>query len=225
MGMRLGSVKVVEPVITGIACSSLGRYREFDITLRNVQTPPGSTISWSIGLDIAHNYNNLCKSLLEHKEYKWLWILGDDHVLRPDILMNLIKRDVDIVAPLCLQRAQPFAPVIYKSEGGKHYQADFGFLKGKKGLIEVDACGNAGMLIRREVIEAIGGDWHRVGWIQPDRGSSDLYFCKRAKEKGYKIHVDLDNTIGHIAHMSVWPVRDFNNEYSLAIREALYLGK
>lgn len=208
--------------LIGIASNTMGRYREFDISLNAVRKPLGSLVTWETGCDMAFVYSNMCRKLIESKELEWLWILGDDHVFKPDILMNLLSRNVDIVVPLCLKRSRPFRPVLYKVDDGQYYQQGFDYLKDKSGLLEVPAAGNAGMLVRRKVIEKIGDDWHRVGWQFPEHGGSDLYFCKRAVEKGFKIYVDLNNSIGHITHMALWPVK-YNGGYSVGIREALDL--
>ena len=188
----------------------------------NVTHVPKMTYKhWEVGCDVAKNYNNLCEKLLENKNLEWLWILGDDHTFKSNTLMNLLDRNVDIVAPLCLKRTPPFGPVAYKIDDDKYYQLTCEYFRGKKGLLKVAACGNAGMLIRRRVIEEIGSDWHRVGWITPDEGSSDLYFCKKAGKQGFDLHVDLDNPIGHLSHMAVWPTRNMMGEYSVGIGQAM----
>ena len=35
-------------------------------------------------------------------------MIGDDHAFLPDMIERLVLHDVDVVAPLCLQRASPF---------------------------------------------------------------------------------------------------------------------
>ena len=213
------------PGLVGISSSTMGRYREFDITLGRVTIPRGSIVSWQIGLYLALNYNNLCRELLKNKELEWLWILNDDHVFKPDILTRLLERNVDIVMPLCLKRSGPFQPVIYEAyESGGYKQLEFDYINGKEGLLEVDGIGHAGILIRRNVIEKMKENWHKVGWLNSEYDACDLYFCKKAKEEGFKIFVDLDNTIGHLTHMAVWPVKE-NGEYSVGVREALNMPK
>lgn len=215
------------PGLIGVASNTMGRYREFDISLRTVSSPDKSVVAYEIGCDIAFNFNNLCRRVLKDNSLQWLWVLGDDHIFKPDTLTKLLERNVNIVTPLCLKRSSPFQPVIYKVNDGKHYPAGLDYIKNETGLFEVDACGNAGMLIRRNVIEEIADDWHRVGWLEAEHGGSDLYFCKRARDHGFKLYVDLDNPIGHIAHMAVWPMKNEQDhilpEYVPGIREALDL--
>lgn len=222
---KMPEVKVRPPGLIGISSSTMGRYREFDMTLSTVEIPPASSMTWEIGLYLALNYNNLCRKLLASKDLQWLWILNDDHVFRPDILTKLLDRNVDIVMPLCLKRTSPFYPVIYETQEKGFKQLDFDYIKDKEGLIEVAGTGHAGILIRRSVIEKMENDWHRVGWLNTEYDACDLYFCKKARDMGFKIYVDLDNPIGHLAHMAVWPYRNKNGEYSTGIREALDLPK
>ena len=219
MGLRIASKH--PPGLIGIVSSTMGRYREFDASLNATHIPKTSAIWWEIGLDLARGYNNICEKFLEDGRLQWLWILGDDHTFKENTLMNMLDRNVDIVVPLCLQRVPPFKPVLYSLRDDKHWQLTCEELNYRKGLMEVDAAGNAGMLIKRRVIEQIESDWHRVGWLEPDRSSSDLYFCKRARDNGFKIHVDLDNPIGHISHMAVWPTKDMNGEYNVGIGRAM----
>jgi hypothetical protein len=35
--------------------------------------------------------------------------------------------------------------------------------------------------------------------------NEDLTFCKKVREAGFDIHVDVDVPIGHISQISVWP--------------------
>lgn len=209
----------IMPGVIGIASATMGRYREFDISLQNIAKPVDTRIEYEVSSNVALSYNNMCQYVLDNKNYGWLWIMGDDHVFHPDILYRLLSRNVDIVAPLCLARNNPFLPVIRHDIGSgvKGGRVGWDFIRGKTGLMEVEFCGNAGMLIRRNVIEKIGSFWHTVGDFQKDVSAPDLSFCKRVREHGFKIHVDLDNPIGHIASVAVWPVKDKSSNYGAAM--------
>lgn len=222
------------PGLIGIASSTMGRYREFDICLHSLEIPEGTPkpITWEIGCSIAVNFNNMCYAILASKHLEWLWIMGDDHVFDQNLLLRLLDRDVDIVAPLCLRRNPKYEPTIHDlietNVGWGHPNLGWKYIEGKSGMIQVPACGNAGMLVKRSVIEEMGNDWHRVGWsVNPAIGGSDLWFCKRARELDIPIpiHVDLDNKIGHINHMAVWPTKDKDGAYSVEIRIAMDIPK
>lgn len=68
------------------------------------------------------------------------------------------------------------------------------------GVVEVDWVGSGGLLIHRDVIDAIGWApfvdvWNEQGGIR-DLGH-DVNFCLRAKAKGFKIYVDTDVVSAH----------------------------
>ena len=120
-----------------------------------------------------------------------------------------------MVVPLCLQRAPPYLTLAFSGEDeqaneeGTHvHDTDLP----SSGLHEVYAAGNAGMLVRKHVLDAIGEPWFETFGKQ----NEDLEFCRKIREAGFKIHVDLDNLLGHIAQMIVWP--DWKNDYEWGIR-------
>lgn len=208
--------------IIGVASSFLGRYREFDSCLAKVAKPQGTVIEWGLGVNVAYNYNTMIRTLLkEEEDFKWLWILGDDHVFKGDLLLNLLDRDVDVVVPLCLRRSKPFFPVIHGTVKEGFYPKDFEWLSGKQGLLDVTdiaSLGNAGMLVKRHVFEECNKPWFVNGQIHPELNSSDLYFFENLKQNGFKVHLDLDNHIGHLTHVAVWPARDKELNYGPDLR-------
>lgn len=209
----------------GVATSFLGRYREFDACLERTILPEGSRFQYYMGVDVCLAFNNMCKLTLSEPTNQWLWILGDDHLWSTDLLVNLLAREVDVVTPLCCRRLAPFFPILH---GAKDSPNGFGvpsmdpweLLKGKSGLMEWDGTsGNAGMLIRREVLERMQDPWFENGKTRPGVGGSDLYFWHKLHELGIKPYLDLDNLIGHITHACVWPYRNAETgEWTYAIR-------
>lgn len=175
----------------------------------NTERPVGSTCQYYMSVDVCYNFNSMVNTVLEDPEYQWLWILGDDHVWRKDLLLKLLDRNLDVVVPFCLRRTFPYHPILHKrGDDWDNYQEAWDLLKGKTGLFEwKGSTGNAGMLIRRHVIEAMAkdGPLFQNGKTDPSVGGSDLYFWHRLIEAGYKPVIDLENTIGHITHASVWP--------------------
>jgi hypothetical protein len=204
----------------GIATGHLGRYREFDTCVNSVVAPTGTEITWAMGINIASNYNAVIRDML-NGDFAWIWILGDDHAFDRMLLMRLLDRHVDIVVPLCLRRQMPFLPVFHTSAETGYKPAGWEVVQGKAGLIDITdthTYGNAGMLIRRHVLTTMVDPWFEVGQINTELGSSDLYFCEKARQAGFRIHIDTDNRIGHIFHAVVWPDSDANNNYTPDIR-------
>ena len=216
-------LRSMPPGVVGIASAQLGRYREFDWCLENVWLPPGSVKRWCMGVDVCHNFNDMARFTLESPEFKWLWILGDDHLFTQDLMMELFARDRDVVVPLCLRRSNDFAPVLNwgREKNFTAVQDSWAEIKGKSGLMDwPGTAGNAGMLVKRHVLEALEEPWFRAGQLHPGYSSSDLYFCDAFERLGFRLLIDLDNVIGHINHMGIWPRRDENGEWHLDVRNA-----
>ena len=134
----------------------------------------------------------------------WLWILGDDHEFADDALLALLKRNVDIVAPLNVMRQMPFQPLIFDDSG---HRWDWEKVGNRSGMLEVDACGNAGMLIRKRVFDKLEKPY--FGWAEEGNpyAGSDLGFCWKAREAGFKVHLDFNVLFGHTTLTTFVPTR------------------
>jgi len=205
----------------GVATHFLGRYREFDAAFQTVWLPPGCTKEYFLGVDPCHHFNEMVRKM-QSRNYEWVWILGDDHVFCQDLWMKLYERDVDIVVPLCLRRTD-FTPILNEdaAAGFIAINQSWNQLIGKTGMLEwYGTCGNAGMLIRKHVFDKIEEPWFRAGKLSPEFSGSDLYFAHQAQRAGFKVWIDLDNTIGHINHMAIWPRRDEGGDWHIDVRMA-----
>jgi hypothetical protein len=187
-----------------------GRYTRFAVCMQTLafNIPPGTAVKWIMGSDIPESRNQAIDEL--HGD--WVWFIDDDHAFPGDIVLKLLARDVDIVTPICLRRNQPFLPV--PSVDGDYldvtrYQPEE--------LVEVEQAGSSGMLIRKNVIDQYRdafpdrplfelGDREGGG----NRVSEDVNFCRRVRDMGFKIHVDMGVRLGHITTAIIWPT--FNEE-------------
>ena len=128
----------------------------------------------------------------------FLW-LDDDMVFNPDLACYLARHgDLDAVTGVYYGRQQHF-PVVYHKEAGeqeemKHMQ----WISVPKKLFEVDAAGFGCMLTRRDVFEAM--DKPYFGF---DGGGEDIYWCVKAKDKGFKIWCDGSYGCGHIGDQEI----------------------
>lgn len=173
-----------------------GRFSDFTVSMASLGLPKGWTVNSALNYDCAHACNHHVKTF----EGDHLLLMGDDHRFPGDIISRLLRWKVDIVAALCMERRPPFGTVARID--GKPLA-----LEGEPGLIEVDSTGTAGMLIHRRVFEAIEPPWF---WHGEDlrNGSyiaDDIFFCARAKEAGFAIHVDTSTAISHLAVLEVAP--------------------
>lgn len=207
--------QVVQSGTVGVISGDLSRYSMFSMCLINLLAYSGELVShfdWLIGSNITGNCNELARRM----QGDWLWMIGDDHAFMPNILEQLVLHDVDVVAPLCLQRASPFPHVVYSGEdtSGDVEQGTHILYRDlpSSGLHEVYAVGGAGLLVKRHVLEAIGEPYFETFGKQ----NEDLEFCRKIRNAGFKIHVDCDALLGHIGNMIIWPV--WNNEVGWGIR-------
>lgn len=208
-----------------VASSDLQRYPGFTISLLHLQRPAGTDVIWNAGLNPAANFNGCIRRMPAQSE--WAWIMGDDHILPPDCLMKLLDRGVDVVVPLCVRRQPPFIPVLFKEQQPDSPLGQFPPFKWGEipstGLHEAFVVGSAGMLIRRRVLEALADPWFEIGQMATDRGDEDTHFCLKVREAGFKIHFDADVMIGHMTPICLWPQRQANGEWSVALDLGKYM--
>jgi hypothetical protein len=207
------------PGIISVSSYFLGRYREFDKSLNMTLRPKGTDVDMQLGVNIAWNFNKSIQRMLDG-DFKWIWFLGDDHVWSPELLKNLLDRNVDVVSPLVTRRAYPFGVILKKSRKENFAPLSWEWLKGKTGLVDASdlSFGNAGLLVRRSVLEGIKSPWYAIGRFHPELNAPDLYFCELLREHKTKMWLDTDNSIGHITHGAAFPVRCSDGSYEAEMR-------
>lgn len=198
--------------IVGVIANDSARYSLFSSCIDQLDLPDGWKKEWVIGGDWCDARNQLCQLVLD-EGYSHLWFMDDDHAFPPDILTKLLAHDVPLVTPVCLTRVYPFNPVQYVAgeNGSKTLPLPLSQVA-TDGLIEIEAGGCAGMLIKREVIEATQEPWVTdatftpdMPWFEYSDRSEDIIFCEKAKSAGFKIYTDLSVRLGHITTAVVWP--------------------
>jgi len=163
--------------------------------------PPNTRVIWIKGMDVTASFNKIVEAM----EGDWLWIMGDDHVFDPTILVQLLSHELDVVVPLCLKKQAPFEPVVYGSQavGEDGLTRYFGADLPQRGLVEIHAAGSAGMLIRRHVLDALERPVFETSGVQQDE---DLVLCRKIREAGFTLHCDVDARLGHIGIFGVYPM-------------------
>lgn len=193
----------MEPVgggLVGIIANDSARYSLFASCVTNLRAPYGSKVEWLIGGDWCGARNKLVRMTLD-EGYDWLWFMDDDHAFAPTVLEGLLAHDLPLVTPVCLTRVAPFQPVTYTEKVGENLYLPIPLTDHpEEGLVRLEAGGCAGMLIRREVLEAVEPPWFEY----TDR-SEDIVFCEKAKAAGFEIYCDLSARLGHITTAVVWP--------------------
>jgi len=191
--------------LIGIISNDAGRYSLFSSCVTNmIQTLPSglAKVEWLIGGDWCEARNTLAQQTLDGG-YEWLWFMDDDHAFPPGIVTLLLRHDLPLVTPVCLTRTYPFNAVSYVSafDGAGFRRIPLPLSdQPKNGLIKIAVGGCAGMLIRREVLEAV-----EQPWFEYTNVSEDIRFCEKAMEADFELYCDLDARLGHITTAVVWP--------------------
>jgi glycosyltransferase involved in cell wall biosynthesis len=189
----------------GLLTTEHGRYSRFWTSFMGILAPGPVRIITKYSLNIAEARNQI----FEEAEGEWVWFMDDDHTFDQNLLINLIKRNVDVVQPLVLSRYAPFSPVIMgprTADGVRHWK--FALQSDDPPMKPVYVAGTAGMLIRRYVWEKIPKPWFTMGEVTPEVLGEDVSFCRRVKDAGFQVWCDMENTMGHLNVGEVRPRRN-----------------
>jgi glycosyltransferase involved in cell wall biosynthesis len=170
-----------------IAMMQFTHERKYKIATKNI---------W--GANIAQNRTNGIKTATEKYDTKWVFFVDDDMVVPPDCIIRMIEADKDIVSGFCVLRKKPFTPCawMHDPDNPKFYKSISEWPDDS--LIKVDAVGGACMLVKTEVFRHIKRPWfHFYSDRDMDMGE-DIFFCRKAKRKGYDIWLDTGLIIGHV---------------------------
>ena len=148
---------------------------------------------------------------------EWMFLMDVDQLFQvntiPKLLESCKKYDAKIMSVQYQIGKMPYAHVAgWLKEIQYKGQTEYKFVNSKgdawkgtyaplgEGVVEVDWVGSGGLLIHKDVVEAIGWApfrdvWNEQGGVR-DLGH-DVNFCLRAKEKGFKVYVDTDVVSAH----------------------------
>jgi hypothetical protein len=193
-----------------VAAGIQPRYYEFQMSLDGVGAPVGSKLHIERSCDITQNFNQGILKMVG----EWVWFLGDDHSFAPTLLMRLLHHNVDIVVPITPCKGPPFAPCIMHGHPGQEenakwdermplYHWDEVSGEGLLPLPKGDFIGQAGMLVKKSVLDKIGYPWFKCGQMDPGRLQEDLTFCREVQKLGYTVYVDQEVIFDHHAPMKV----------------------
>lgn len=201
------------PGTIGIYTDHIARFSDFTVSIQGLLTPPGTEFAWSRGVYLAYNTNRFIREMSDDSE--WLFLMDDDHRFDPDILMKLLDHDLDVVVATTSKKFPPYEPVLYE-RSGELTDPNFGHtpisLNGKSGLVEIDACGKPGMLIKRSVLDSMSDPW--CEYRDSEQGAEDIDFCIKIKEQtGVKIYADLDTQLSHMVAVAVTKAADPNGNW------------
>lgn len=148
------------------------------------------------GSGIAENRNNLVKRAMNNVDLTHILFVDDDQMFPADTIHRLLAHNLDIVG----------ANIVRKESNPRTNSKELNSpncvwtRKNSTGIQEVDFNGTGLMLIKKEVFEALKEPYFFYD-VENNTGE-DVYFCNRAKEKGFKIHIDhdLSKEVKHVGH-------------------------
>ena len=176
------------------------RQIDFFVRLMKLDLPPGSHIRFYPGFFAHHNRTLGTRDALKAGA-DYVFFVDDDQLLLPDAVTRLMAHDVDVVSVNLLYKEKPWEAYMFDRLPSGLYVRELGT---QRGLVEVDACGLGGVLVKTSVFRSITE--HEWFAVSPEAGTDDLYFCTLVKKHGYRVMVDLDTPSGHINYSAVWPV-------------------
>lgn len=172
------------------------------LAFRTLALPPSAGWVTISGMPFDHGRNVCCQKLLENN-FEYLLFLDDDVLPPADAYMKLAAHKADIVSGLYIRRSEPISPVMMRvqPDGVPVWVTNFPIGE----TIEVDYVGAGCLLIHRNVIEKMAKPWFDWCVDRDDlpmlaKLSEDYYFCRKAKELGYKIKVDTSVQCEHIGY-------------------------
>lgn len=201
--------------LIGVSCSESARFSEFwdsIIHLNSCQAP----IKVSRGGSIAENRNSLTEMALSSGA-EWIFYVDDDHIFSPNTLKQLLERNVPVVSGLYVNKSIPFEPVAYDRESGTGLVKSVTLDNEHSGMMEVKAVGAGALLVRCDVFRNLEKPYWRLGKISDASLGEDIDFCRRVRNSGTKIFVDLDVCVGHKIICTVWPSKPYGWETALSL--------
>lgn len=212
------------PGMIGVPTGELGRFSDFTPSCMGLGRPAGTKFNRVPGLGPAHSLNKIGQDFLDRKELEWLFLTNDDNLIPATGLFQLLDRGVDVVSGYYLGRQAPFEPIAFNSirtTAGKRMYYRYYPQRGDRSLQPIVACGDGCLLIRRRVLERIRGPWWEYGETVTDACDHDMVFCRKIREAGFQIWLDLDVKVDHISIFGVRPFVDKETgEWQVQLRQA-----
>ena len=200
------------PGLIVVPNTGLMRYTQFVADLFAVDKPVGTQVSFPQSGSVVQNLN---RALLEMRTnwpwLEWAWLQSDDHAFSKDILLKLLDHEADVICPLIVRRSRPDqlvfgkATTIRDDATGRIYPAyessNLDSIPDEPFTVEV--AGTGGMLVRREVLDAVG-----YPYFESTDGlylNEDIEFSRKVREAGFEIKVDPTCRMAHLMTLPVWP--------------------
>lgn len=154
------------------------------------------SLHFVLGTVIANSRNALVNEALDVGADYILWMDSDMHI-PPTIIKKLLSHNKDITACTYSTRYKPYDTVAFID-----FENPPTRLNKTRGLHEVYAVGMGCMLVKTDVYKKLPKPWfnHQYNEDIDNFAGEDIWFCKLARDNGYKVFVDCD-TSKMLAHI------------------------
>jgi hypothetical protein len=155
-----------------------------------------------VGSCLVYDAREHIVDFMYQQDADYILFLDSDMVPPSDMLQKMLEADVPIITGMAFKRTPPFQPCFYttvKINKNFEHTLESPVVFPKEGLMEIQGCGLACCLVKREVFDAI----ERPYFFPLPKIGEDLTFCLKARKKGFKMFVDLSIDVGHVAAMPI----------------------
>ena len=136
------------------------------------------------------------------KGFDYLFCVDSDIVLPSDTLIKMLDADKDVISGLYIQRIPDTHTLeVYEENGqGGVVNIPWENICDVNGVTEIAACGFGCVLIKGEVLHGIEYPHfvYRSAISHANTFSEDIYFCQKAREKGFKVWCDTTILCEHV---------------------------
>lgn len=172
---------------------------------------------WGAGdAAIGRKRNYQSWRMLTQSKAEYLFFIDSDIIFQPWHLDRIVAHGLPICGGVYFKKRAILDPVIERKMGEEDPVTK---------LMKVGSCGTGFMCIRRDVLEKMiekfpdiaymgdpdpekRWDFFPFGAVKNSYRSEDWYFCDRARECGFDVHVDCSVQLGHVGKM-VFPMVSF----------------
>ena len=143
---------------------------------------------------------NLIAHWTIHNGFDYLFTVDSDISFPPDTIQRLLSHNKDIVSGVYIQRiqGQHTIEIMRRNDRGGVAHIDWATIKGQ-GLVPIDGCGFGCVLVKREVF--VGMEYphfvYKSAIDHKNTISEDVYFCMKARERGFTLWCDTDVICDH----------------------------
>lgn len=206
---RVEKSKMHKDLSTIIICPTRGTFptrvvQSWMKLMRPMNQPVAGPI-FAESIEVGKAYNELIKYILGNEylsKFKYILTIEEDNLPPPDGLIKLYESmdDYDVVGGLYWSKSEDGFPMMF---GDINIPGDFKPVKPKMNSVQqVNGLGMGFNLFKLDMFREIEGPWFKTEQIaditKEASYTQDIYFYKKAAEKGFTFACDTNILVGHL---------------------------